>query len=161
MRPFILLLTTLLFFTSHGTATALELSIPPTAVIAGETVKIPLLVDKTDNLAGVRLVLSYDTKDLTYAGAVKTSHTAQMMYVVNNKKPGELIIVMAGAQGIKGEKFSILDLSFKAKPVREKKTSRIEIKEVQMMSDQLKDISCAIRVSPVTISPEDRKSVTG
>ena len=153
MRPFILLLTTLLFFTSHGTATALELSIPPTAVIAGETVKIPLLVDKTDNLAGVRLVLSYDSNDLTYAGAVKTSHTAQMMYVVNNKKPGELIIVMAGAQGIKGEKFSILDLSFKARQVKEKKTSRIEIKEVQLMSDQLKDISCAIRVSPVTIMP--------
>jgi hypothetical protein len=153
MRPFILLLTSLLFISSHGTAAALEVSIPPATVIAGETIKIPLLVDKTDNLAGVRLVLSYDSRDLTYAGAVKTSHTAQMMYVVNNKKPGELIIVMAGAQGIKGEKFSILDLSFKANPVKEKKTSRIEIKEVQLMSDQLKELQCAIRVSPVTIMP--------
>lgn len=137
-------------------STALEISVPPVTVVSGETVKLPLMIDKTDNLAGIRLVLTYDSALLTYAGAVKTSHSAQMMYVVNDKKPGELIIVMAGAQGIKGKNFSILDLSFKAMPVKEKKNSSITIRDVQMMSDQLKDLQCAIRVSPVSIIPVGR-----
>ena len=134
---------------------ALEISIPPTAITAGETTKIHLNIDKASNLAGVRLILSYNSTELSYAGALITPQTAQMMYVVNERKPGELIIVMAGAQGVSGDNFSILDLSFKAKQLKSKIMSQIVINDAQLMSGQFKDLPHTLKTYPVTIVPAD------
>ncbi|WP_166404946.1 cohesin domain-containing protein [Desulfonema ishimotonii] len=140
----------LLYSVAWGTT----ISIPDMAVGAGEKAEVPVMIDAVDNLAGVRLTVVYDTGLLTFRGADKTRETTSLMHIVNSKKPGRLIIVMAGAKGIKGKKFPLLLLHFEArKDVTEKRTTRPEIKECQMMSDQLKDIQAAVSTGRITITP--------
>jgi len=77
-----------------------------------------------------------------------------MMHIVNDKKPGKLIIVMAAAKGIKGENFPILNLTFEIKKgLTENQTTIIKIDEVQLMSDQLKEVKCNTKVNPIIILP--------
>ncbi|MDM8537927.1 cohesin domain-containing protein [Desulfobacterales bacterium HSG17] len=140
------------FIVSNAQAT--ELSIPALEVTAGQTVEIPVMIDKIDNLAGVKLSMEYDPEILKFKKADKTKHTSSLMHIVNDKKPGTLIIVMAGAQGIKGEKIPIIMLNFEAdKKVVEKKTTLIKIKEIQLMSDKLKDIQHTISFPGLTVLP--------
>jgi hypothetical protein len=76
------------------------------------------------------------------------------MHIVNDKKPGLLIVVMAGARGIKGKEFSIFTLTFEIKKgLKGNHTTEIIITEVQLMSDQLKDIKTKTTVHPITILP--------
>lgn len=112
------------------------------------------MIDQVDNLAGVKLVIKYDPETLTFKRGTKTKHTNSLMHIVNDKKPGLLIVVMAGARGIKGKDFSILNLTFAIKKgLKENHTIKIEITELQLMSDKLKDIKCNITVHPLVISP--------
>jgi len=132
-----------------------ELYTPSLKVKSGQSVDIPIMIDQVDNLAGVKLVMTYDPKILTYQKAAKTEQTTSLMHIVNDKKPGILIIVMAGPKGIKGKDFSIFALTFKAKKgLKNNHTTRLKITEVQLMSDKLKDIKCNIRIDPLTILPE-------
>jgi hypothetical protein len=83
-------------------AWGVELSIPEVSIESGKTAEIPLLIDRIDNLAGVKLVIRYDKELLTYKKGVRGQKTSSLMHVVNDKNPGRLVIVMAGARGIKG-----------------------------------------------------------
>lgn len=131
-----------------------QLYIPVLEVESGKTVEVPLMLDNVDNLAGVKIVMKYDAGLLTYKGAVKTDKTTSLMHIVNDKKPGILIIVMAGPRGIKGQKFSILNLSFEtAKDLKKAVKTIFNITEVQLMSDQLKDVKHTIKANPLSISP--------
>jgi len=144
------LFTLILPSASFGT----EIQIPPLAGKPGQTIDVPIMIDHVDNLAGVKLVMTYDSKFLTYKKGVKTKETDSLMHIVNDKKPGLLIVVMAGAKGIKGKGFSILTLTFEVKEgLKGNHTTTISITEVQLMSDQLKDIDCKINVNPITITP--------
>jgi len=136
-------------------AGAMELSIPALEVKAGQTIEIPVMIDAVDNLAGVKLSMEYDPEILKFKKADKTKHTSSLMHIVNDKKPGTLIIVMAGAQGIKGKNITLILLNFEAdKKVTEKKTTQITIKEIQLMSDKLKDIQHTISFPALTVLPE-------
>jgi hypothetical protein len=131
-----------------------ELYIPALKGKSGQIIDIPIMIDKVDNLAGVKLVLKYDPKILTYKKAAKTEQTSSLMHIVNDKKPGRLIVVMAGPKGIKGKEFSIISLTFEAKKgLKSNHTTAIKITELQLMSDQLKNIKSKVRVSPITITP--------
>ncbi len=139
-----------IFLTSAVTAT--ELYIPEIKAKPGDAVSIPVKIDLVDNLAGIKLVLKYDSDVLAFRNAKKTKETSPLMHIVNDKKPGTLVLVMAGAKGINGKDFSIVVLDFEVKKdVKDKKTGKIEITEVQLMNDQLKDIKCDIKVSPLVI----------
>ena len=132
-----------------------ELYIPPLTAKSGQTVDIPLMIDEIDNLAGVKIVMTYDPQILTFKEGVKSKQTNALMHVVNDKKPGLLIVVMAGARGIKGKAFSIMTLTFTVKEGLEgNHSTRISITEVQLMSDKLKDIPCKSVVHPLTILPQ-------
>ncbi len=112
------------------------------------------MIDKVDNLAGVKMVLNYDPEILLFKKGTKTSQTSALMHIVNDKKPGLLILVMAGATGIKGKDFPILKLTFEIKEgLKGNHTTEIKIKEVQLMSDQLKEIETKIISNPITILP--------
>ncbi len=77
-----------------------------------------------------------------------------MMHIVNDKKPGRLIVVMAGAKGISGKNFSIISLTFKVKKdLKSNHTTGISFPGIQLMSDQLKEIPCSIKVNPIIITP--------
>ena len=50
---------------------AVELQFPSIRARPGETIDIPLMVDQVDNLAGIKVVINYDTKILSYVESVK------------------------------------------------------------------------------------------
>lgn len=151
ITPLFCVALTILF--THA-AWGAELSIPELKARAGESVDIPIMFDQVDNLAGVKLIIEYDPKLLTFKKGSKTKHTDSMMHIINDKKPGKLIIVMAGARGIKGKAFSILTLTFVInKGLTEKKITQFTISGVELMTDQLKEIESEIKVNPLTILP--------
>jgi len=131
-----------------------ELSMPEIQGRAGQTFRIPLMIDAVDNLAGVKIVIQYDKDLLTYRGSKRTSQTASLMHIVNDNKPGILIIVMAGARGIKGRQFSIFSIRFEVTKELEKETlTKFKIAKSQLMSDQLKDIKHTVKISQVRLKP--------
>jgi hypothetical protein len=135
-------------------ALGVELSIPEITTESGKTAEIPLLIDRIDNLAGVKLVMRYDKELLTYKKGVRSEKAASLMHVVNDKNPGRLVIVMAGARGIKGENFPIFTLTFDTKKnLKERHTTTLQIDEIQLMGDDLKDIKCQTNVKPIVITP--------
>ncbi len=143
-----LMAASMIFSAAWGT----ELYIPALEAKSGQSVEIPIMMDQTDNLAGVKLVIKYDADILEFKKADKTKQTSSLMHIVNDKNPGIIVVVMAGAKGIKGKDFPILSMNFEVKKdIKNKKDAKIEIKEAQLMSDQLKDITCNIKVSPLVI----------
>ncbi len=136
-----------------------DIYIPSLKTESGKTVGIPIMLDHIDNLAGVKMVMKYDKKILKFKKAVKTKYTSSLMHIVNDKKPGILIVVMAGARGIKGKKFPILVLAFETKKgLKTNHTTIINITEAQLMSDKLKNIKYSIHVNPLTILPQPAKA---
>jgi hypothetical protein len=98
--------------------------------------------------------MSYDAEILVFKKGAKTKQTDSLMHVVNDKKPGQVIVVMAGARGIKGKNFPIFTLTFDVKPgLKGNHVTKIAVKEAQLMSDQLKEIKCTVAVNPITIAP--------
>lgn len=164
-RNFVIAIALVLCFA--GWASATELYIPSISAKPGQTIEIPIMIDKIDNLAGMKLALKYDANVLKYVKGEKTKHTSSLMHVVNDKNPGTLIIVMAGARGIKGEKIPLFSLSFEACGTLTKKTSAgMKITELQLMSDTLKEVEATIKVNDVAVlpnpgagSPGDKKTV--
>lgn len=136
------------------TAFGVELVIPAITAQSGETVTIPIKIDQVENLAGVKLVMKYDADLLVYKKGDRTASTASLMHIVNDKKPGILILVMAGAKGIAGKDISIFFLAFETKKgIKSNHRSEIVITECQLMSDQLKTLPCDIKSLPITIMP--------
>jgi hypothetical protein len=138
----------------ENAACALEIRIPSITTRPNQTIDVPIIVDEVDNLAGVKLVISYDHEIFAFRKGAKTKQTDSLMHVVNDKKPGQLIVVMAGARGIKGKDVHIFTLTFDVKPGLEgNHVTKIGITEAQLMSDQLKEIKCTVAVDPITIAP--------
>jgi hypothetical protein len=137
-----------------STAWGTELQIPPLKAKAGQEVRIPLVLDQIGNLAGVKLVLQYDREILTFREGNKSPATQSLMHIINDKTPGKLIIVMAGARGIQGKGVTILTLDFTVKKGLEGNiTTTIEIPEVQLMGDDLKEIECKVKPGTLVIQP--------
>ncbi|RZB30231.1 MAG: hypothetical protein SRB1_02511 [Desulfobacteraceae bacterium Eth-SRB1] len=140
-----------IFWTSPVFAT--EIYIPALKANPGQMVEIPVMIDHVENLAGVKLIVEYDCKILTFKKGEKTKESNSLMHIVNDKKPGRLIIVMAGAKGIKGKNFPILTLAFEIKKgLTGNHAISIKITDVQLMSDKLKEIKCGIMVNPLSVS---------
>jgi hypothetical protein len=138
----------------RGSVDATEIRIYPITTRPNQTIDVPIIVDEVDNLAGVKLVMSYDPEILVFKKGAKTKETDSLMHVVNDKKPGQLIVVMAGARGIKGKNVPIFTLTFDVKSgLKGNHVTKIAVTEAQLMSDQLKEIKCTVAVDPITISP--------
>ncbi len=148
----ICLYITICSFLITGVAGAAVITIPEVEATPGGAIELPVKIDAVDNLAGVKLAITYNTDHLTFTEAEKTQATSPLMHIVNDKHPGRLIVVMAGARGIGGKDLSILTLRFQVKPeVVPPAETRIEITEVQLMSDQLKDIPYDVRIGKIRI----------
>ena len=144
----------LISVTWQGSVGATEIRIHPITTHPNQTIDVPIIVDEVDNLAGIKIVMSYDAEILVFKKGAKTKQTDSLMHVVNDKKPGQVIVVMAGARGIKGKNFPIFTLTFDVKPgLKGNHVTKIAVKEAQLMSDQLKEIKCTVAVNPITIAP--------
>jgi len=130
-----------------------EVYIPASEVAPEQSVNVPVKIDRVKNLAGVKIILTYDRRILEFIKAEKSDQAASLMHVVNSKTPGKLIVVMAGAKGIKGKEFPIVILTFKARSdLTERITeTHIDIREIQLMNDQLKELESTTTIHPVKI----------
>ncbi len=147
-------ISALLLIFAPTKAWPVEITTPETKTVAGQTFQIPFIIDRIDNLAGVKVVLSYDKKLITYKKGERGEKANSLMQVINDKTPGRLVVVMAGAQGIKGESIPIFNLTFEStKEIKEPLKTAIAIEEIQLMSDDLKDIKCETKTGDITITP--------
>jgi hypothetical protein len=153
-RTLVSLLILFVVFTS-SLACAMELRIPRVKGKSGRDIRVPLVIDQTTNLAGVRLVLHYDKEILTYKNYGMSKETQSFMNVVNDRTPGTLIVVMASARGIQGKEITLLSLYFTVKKgLKGKQSTAIEMPSgQQFMSDEPKDVECAVKSGTVEISP--------
>ena len=154
LKPAFFLISLAIAVLLESSADAVEIRIPSLTVKAGQSIDIPIIVDEVDNLAGVKLVITYDPEILTYKRGAKTRETDPLMHIVNDKKPGLLILVMAGAKGVKGKDFSIFTLTFDTKKgLQRERQTKISITESQLMGDDLKERRCTIITNPLTLTP--------
>ena len=140
-KGFVPVFAVLMLGTFGSTVFGAELSILTVTGTHGEMVKLPVTVDRVDNLAGIKLSLSYDRKTLKFIKAEKTAYTANMLHVVNDKVPGKLIIVMAAAKGHTGENATLVDMTFELlKDVKKEDSVTLQIIDAELMNDKLQRI---------------------
>lgn len=116
---------------------------------SGGSEVIELQIDKVEKLAGMKFTIDYPARFLEYKAAQKASAFNSFMQVVNDKKPGRLILVMASATGISGENLKIFELTFTRSTQNLPSSLKIEPGECQLMSESLQAIPC--QTSPLTI----------
>ena len=118
--------------------------VPPLEVQSGINFALPIIVSQAENLAGIKLVMEYDAKLLVYEKTDKTEKTAVMMQVVNDRIPGKLILVMAGANGVSGCDLEVALVRFRAASglTTGKTGARVAIMETEMVSGDLKSLDC-------------------
>lgn len=137
---------------------AAEIRIDAQTVTAGQPVRVPIVVDGADDLAGVKIVLHYDPGQLAYRGTARAEAAGHMMHVVNDKQPGTLIIVMAGATGIQAENLALLTLTFEVRAdLATGAEVALRVTESQLMSAQLKDIAHTVAVKPLVVDRVAKK----
>ena len=140
-RIILVVTVSLIMCSMAATVSGAELHAPLVAGAHGDVVKLAVTVDKVDNLAGIKLSLTYDTNILKFIKADKTTYTANMLHVVNDKVPGRLIVVMASARGFAGENVPLVDLTFELlKDVKKEDNITLQIIEAELMGDDLKRI---------------------
>ena len=147
-----LLSITLFIFLAVIPARAAEVTVGSAKGKAGSEIQLPLSFDKTDNMAGVKIVLTYNQDMLEFLKAEKTESSQGLMHIVNSTVPGRIVLVMAGATGIKGENLVFCNLYFR---IKKKLTpalqTQIRIVEAEAKSDQLKNIQLELRNGVVVI----------
>jgi len=100
-------------------------------------------IDALD-LAGIKVILNYDANKASYKSLQKSRATKSMMHVVNDKKPGQLIIVMASATGQKTPDFELFTITFELAGKKEQQLPlEIKLSGVEMMSAALTEIPCS------------------
>jgi hypothetical protein len=148
--PLLLCLFLTALFASAAWAT--EVYFPALKGKPGKTVEIPVMIDQVSGLAGVKLIIHYDAGVLIYRAGNKTQQTGSLMHIINDKNPGRLIVVMAGASGISGKSFPLVTLRFEIKknaPIPSQ--TKLDIAEIQLMSEDLKDIKAGVKAGVLTI----------
>ncbi len=149
-----LFISVLFFAMLGGTGQAAEITVPYQKAKSGALLNVPIMIDKADNLAGVKLVINFDKEILKFKEGNTTPSTRSLMNVINDKVPGRLIVVMAGAKGISGKDLTLLVLTFEVKAsTAGERSTRLDIVETQLMTDQLKEVKAVVNVKPFDIIP--------
>lgn len=144
MQPFIIpILLSLIFVT---TASADECTIHLTdSLQTDNSIKSEIQLSNIKKLAGIKLVMNYAENAYTYKEIKKSKATSSLLSVVNDKHPGKLIVVMAGARGISGKDVSLMSLYFTPKEKKQNLNSPLlSIKDVELMSEDLKELKCSV-----------------
>ncbi len=146
LRVFSFLMLFCLVVTQFARAAQLYID-PPTVK---ESLHFTLKLDNVQKLAGVKITLAYDKGKILFSEAKKTKETASFLHVVNGKKKGRLIVVMASARGISGLKLPLFSTDFDkidTHSIKNKSTLNsgdlIWISGCQLMGEDLRDIPCS------------------
>jgi len=124
-----------------------EMSVNP-----GQKIEIPVLLNNVPNMAGIKLAFKFDKDLLTYVKSEKTKTTASLMHIVNDKHPGKLVIVMAGARGVAVNNQPVMNLFFSVnKNIPKQVDTRFKVTELQLMSDSLKELAYELKIHPIHI----------
>lgn len=105
-----------------------------------KTGRVALVIDKAEKIAGLKLTVTYDNELLSFIAAEKSTATSSFLHVVNDKNPGKVIIVMASAKGVSGDKVTLLHMSFSQKGKASESTPEISVTQLQLMNENLKEI---------------------
>jgi hypothetical protein len=102
----------------------------------------------------MKLVLHYNKEILTFKEGARAQGTQSLMHIINDKTPGKLVVVMAGARGVQGKEMTLLTLTFVIrKGLTGSSATVIESPEVQLMGDDLKEIECRFKPGTLTLLP--------
>lgn len=142
LHVFIILLTLL---TLSPLALAAELSLTLNSA-STSPYYYSMKVDQIRKLAGLKVIITHDKKNFQFVTAQKSKATNSFIHIANDKKEGQVIVVMAGAKGISGKDVELMTLEYKTvnqdaankKPV-------LEITQCQLMGEDLKEISCSLK----------------
>jgi hypothetical protein len=136
-----------------GDLLAVEVFIPQISARPGEMVQVPVVVDQAEGLAGVKLVLTYEPDVLQFKEAAKGPKAQAMMHIVNDRKPGHLILVMAGARGIDGKNLVLFHLGFQVQKSMKngRESTRVQIVETQLLSEQLREIKATVKTGVIRL----------
>ncbi|MCX7634728.1 MAG: cohesin domain-containing protein [Syntrophales bacterium] len=134
-------------------APATEVYVPEIKAKRGQKLSVPVTINGADKLAGIKLVMTYDAKVLQYVDGEKTKHTTSLMHIINDKHPGRLIVVMAGARGISGRDIALVNLTFVVKKDAPLGDTIIAFPEIQLMTEQLAEVKSTARKGTITVVP--------
>ena len=125
-----------------GTGWAAKVLLLAVEAEPGKQIEVPVKLEGVQNLAGMKLVLTYDGEMLQFQKERKPVVAQSLMHIVNPKIQGKLIVVMAGAKGIQVKNGPIIYLIFKVSDkIGTRKKILIKIEEAQLMTDQLKNLN--------------------
>ncbi len=102
--------------------------------------RLSLVIDRADKIAGMKVVISFDRKSLTLKQAEKSKETSSFLHVVNDKIPGQIIFVMASASGISGENLTLCHFEFSKTGNTKQLDNHISVTQIQLMNEDLKEI---------------------
>lgn len=78
--------------------------------------------------------------------AQKSSATNSFMHIANDKKDGQVIVVMASAKGISGKDVELMTLDYKpAQQDAKNSKPALQITQCQLMGEDLKEITCSFK----------------
>ena len=122
------------------TSLADSVNLSLTATKNDENIELSLVVEHAVKIAGMKVTLSYDKKSFILSGVEKSDATSSFLHVVNDKYPGKIILVMASATGISGNKITLCRFRFKRTETTPKSESQISITQLQLMTEDLTEI---------------------
>lgn len=106
--------------------------------------KLSLIIDHAEKIAGTKVTISYDKELLTLKSAAKSKATSSFLHVVNDKTPGKVIIVMASAKGISGDNVTLCSLEFTRNEGTKDTEGLISVTQIQLMDENLKEIKSGL-----------------
>lgn len=126
-------------------AEAATLSIPKVKGKKGEVAPVQVEIRNAQGLAGLKLVLVYNKEVLAYKSYKVSPLLKDKPVVVNSREPGQLIFVMAGAEGIKEQEGTLVTFDFNVITAKvSKEPSVLELVKVEMLDEKIKPVSFTI-----------------
>jgi hypothetical protein len=116
-------------------------------------ISFSISVKQADQLAGVKLVLEYPKESLLLKAALKNESFNSFMHVVNDKRPGHLVLVMASAEGVSGEILELFNLRFNSTDQITSPYGLLKVIDCQLMSETLAEIPCNLPSPNVLSTP--------
>ena len=128
----------LFLFCIEANATEAKLSF--IAEAPANPLRLSLVIDHADKIAGMKGVITFDKASLALQNAEQSEETSSFLHVVNDKLPGQIIFVMASASGVSGENLTLCHFEFLKLDNSKQPDNRISVTQIQLMNEDLKEI---------------------
>ena len=102
--------------------------------------RLSLVIDRADKIAGMKVVISFDKETLALKQSDKSKETSSFLHVVNDKIPGQIIFVMASASGVSGKHLTLCHFEFSIIENTKQLDNHISVTHLQIMNEDLKEI---------------------